>query len=117
MRNMGSARNQRSWQARLSPIKKQPHAQSLRALRGHQAHLSANMVAILEQRRECLVARGIRFQSRNPFLYGALKPRADFIGFIGGGVGCHGRLLDAGFSEAEEFFWGPASSISHWRRY
>src|ERR1035437_5729792 len=103
MRRNGSERNHRPGQPRLSAIEKQPHAQSLRALHGHQAHLSANMVAIFEHRRERLVAPGIRFQSRNPFLYGALKPRADLIGFIDGEIGVHGWLLGAGFSEAEDF--------------
>src|SRR5665213_3701577 len=61
------------------------------------------MVAVLELRRDRLVAFGISFQPRNPLFDGALKPRTDLIRFIDGEIGVHGRLLGAGFSEAEDF--------------
>ncbi len=55
--------NQRPGQARPGAIEKQPHAQRLGALHGHQPHLPANMVAILELPGERLVVAA-SFSSR-----------------------------------------------------
>ena len=51
--------DQRPWQPRLRTIEKQPHAQGFRPLHGHQPHLPADMVAILEQGHLRFVLDGI----------------------------------------------------------
>jgi len=88
----------------MCAIEKQPHAQGFGPLHGHQPHLPADMVAVLEQGHLCFVLNGIPLQARNPLFEGAAKPGTDFKAFIGGAIGSHGRLLVAGILEAEKYF-------------
>ena len=83
------------WPLRAGPgaIQKQPHAQSLAPLNGHQPHMPADMVAVLQQLHLRLIERGIFLQTRNPLFDRAAKPRANLKSLAGCTAGRHVLLL------------------------
>jgi hypothetical protein len=87
-------RDQRPGQAGLGSIQKQSHAQSLTPLQGNQAHMPADVVAVLQQGYLRLVELRILFQPRNPLFDGAAKPGTYLKAIAGCAVGHHGRLLE-----------------------
>jgi hypothetical protein len=88
-----SESDQRPWKVRFRAIEKQPHAQSIGPLHGHEPHLPADMVAVFQQAHLRLVVFGIALQLRDPLLDGAAKPGADLKAIVAGTVGDHGNLL------------------------
>jgi hypothetical protein len=79
--------------AEAGAIQEEAHAQGLSALDSHHAHVSADMVAVDEQRCLGLVAFSIMLQPGNAFFYGAAKMRADLDVFKGCVIVNHGSLV------------------------
>jgi hypothetical protein len=88
-----SESNQRPGQAGSGTIQKQPHAQRLGPLDGHQPHLPADMVAIHQPIRLRLVKLRILLQPRNPLFKSAAKSWTDLKAIAGCTPSDHGKLL------------------------
>jgi hypothetical protein len=89
-------------QPRLGAIEKQPHAQSVGTLHGHQPHLSADMIDVGEYTHLGFVEFGVPLEPRNPLFNRAAKPGTDLKGIIDGGLNHRGDL-QWGVSEVENF--------------
>jgi hypothetical protein len=85
--------DQRLGQARAGAIEKESHAQGLCTLHRNQAHLPANVIAVVDPRHKGLVGFGITLEPGDAVFNRLAKARADLITFMGGEVADHGNLL------------------------
>ncbi|MGB7983777.1 MAG: hypothetical protein WCF54_01305, partial [Terracidiphilus sp.] len=69
---------------------KEPHPESLGALDGHQAHLPADMVAVLKEGHLRLIELGVFFQAGDALFDAAAEAGADLKIFTDCTVGHHG---------------------------
>jgi hypothetical protein len=74
-------------------IEKDPHAQRLGALRGHQAHLSADVIDVIEPLDLRFVKCGALLKACNPLLNRSQKPRTDFEAFLDAALEGHAMHL------------------------
>jgi hypothetical protein len=95
--------DKRARQAGSGVVEEDAHAQRLGALHGHEAHLPANMVDVVQPVQLRFVAIGIPFQARDALLDRLPEPRTDLEAFLGAALDGHGKHLGAGFPEAESF--------------
>jgi hypothetical protein len=89
--NRNLERDRRLRHSGAASIEEEAHAKSFGALRGHQSHLTANMILILEVSDLCLVPVGVFLEASDAILDGLAKARADFKEFQFVGVVRHGR--------------------------
>jgi len=89
-------RDQRTRQPRFGAIEEEAHAESFGPLHGDQAHLSANVIAILEQRNLRFIVIGVALEPLHAVFDSLAEARADFEGILQGGIVQHGRHLGSG---------------------
>jgi hypothetical protein len=75
--------NQRQGKPYSCPVEEEPHSQRFGSLQGHQAHLSANVIAARKTRNQRLVILGFPLELRNSLFDGAAKSRTDLKTLIG----------------------------------
>jgi hypothetical protein len=98
--------DQRARQPGFGAIEEEPQAESLGALNGHKAHLTANMIDVIQPVQLRFVVIGVALQSRDAFLNGLTEPRTDLESILGNALNGHEEHLGAGMTEAEVFFAG-----------
>ena len=96
--------DQRARQPSFGAIEEEPQAESLGAFDGHKAHLTANMVDVIQPVQLRFVVIGVAVQSRDAFLNGLTEPRTDLESILGGALSGHDEHLGAGMPEAEILF-------------
>jgi hypothetical protein len=85
-------------------IEENPHAQSLGTLDGHQPHLPANMVDIIQPIQLRFIVSRIALQAGNSLLEDLAESRTDFEAFLNSELKVHQLHLGAGMPEAQIFF-------------
>ena len=86
-------RNRRAWQPCAGTVQEHSHPQRFSALNGNQAHLAADVVAVVKLCYLGLVVVGIPLQSGNALFNGAAKPGTDLKTILLSAVGKHGGHL------------------------
>jgi hypothetical protein len=81
--------DQRARQPGFGAIEEEPQAESLGALNGHKAHLTANMIDVIQPVQLRFVVIGVALQSRDALLNGLTEPRTDFESFLGSALDRH----------------------------
>jgi hypothetical protein len=78
-------------------IEEEAHAKCFRALHGDQAHLSADVVSVLEPGNLCFIVIGVAFQALHAVFERLAESGADFEAILQGGIVHHGRHLWSGY--------------------